>query len=269
MDTLTAKQNRFVEQYLIDLNATAAAIRAGYSKHTANAAGPRLLANPIVAAAIDAAKLERSARTQIDAEWVLRRLVAEAEADIAELYDDNGDLLPVEDWPLPFRQGLVTSVDIEERFEGEGEDSKAKFRVTKIRLSDRLRRIELIGKHVTVQAFQETIQHKGLDGLADRLERADARAHGRGDVVDAEFSPVSDDDPEPSLWGEIARIVAQTLETTTPEGPDTECHDGMTVERLPTLGERAAQYRPFLPLSAPEFPTFSPSVDLGEANESE
>ena len=56
MSDLTPKQARFVEEYLIDLNATQAAIRAGYSTHTADVQGSRLLSNVKVAAAIQAAQ---------------------------------------------------------------------------------------------------------------------------------------------------------------------------------------------------------------------
>ena len=71
---LTARQECFVEEYLIDLNATQAAVRAGYSAKTAHSCGPRLLANAGVAAAISAAKQERAEATKIDAEYVLRKL---------------------------------------------------------------------------------------------------------------------------------------------------------------------------------------------------
>lgn len=70
---LTAKQQRFVLEFLSDLNATQAAIRAGYSSRTANEQGPRLLAHPEIKAAIDAAKLKRSERTEIDADRVLNK----------------------------------------------------------------------------------------------------------------------------------------------------------------------------------------------------
>ncbi len=82
--SLNPKPARFVEEYLIDLNATAAAERAGYSKP--NKQGPRLLVNVGVAAAIQEAKAERSERLKIDADWVLARLVGEATADLADLY---------------------------------------------------------------------------------------------------------------------------------------------------------------------------------------
>ncbi len=71
---LTNKQQTFVEEYLIDLNATQAAIRAGYSKDTAKEIGCENLTKPNVAKAIQEAMKERSERTQITAEWVLEQL---------------------------------------------------------------------------------------------------------------------------------------------------------------------------------------------------
>ncbi|MCV0370497.1 terminase small subunit [Filomicrobium sp.] len=172
MRSLTEKQTRFVEEFLRDLNATQAAIRAGYSAKTANQIGPKLLDSLHVRAAIDAAKALRSERTKIDADWVLQRLVAEAEADVADLYDDEGDLRPVEEWPHIWRQGLVQGIDVHV-VEVEGEPVAT---VKKLRLSDRVRRLEMIGKHVAVNAFQEVVQHKSLEGLAVRLDRARKRA---------------------------------------------------------------------------------------------
>lgn len=77
--SLTDKQQRFVAEYLIDLNATQAAIRAGYSEKTANEQGNRLLANVSVAPAIQAAIKKRSERTQVDADYVLRTIVGTIE----------------------------------------------------------------------------------------------------------------------------------------------------------------------------------------------
>ena len=71
--SLTAKQQCFVGEYLIDLNSTAAAVRAGYSARTANRIGPELLGKTCVAAAVKVAMDARSARTQICADQVLRQ----------------------------------------------------------------------------------------------------------------------------------------------------------------------------------------------------
>lgn len=175
-EELTAKQAAFVAEYLIDLNATQAAIRAGYSAKTAEKIGSENLKKPEVARAIDQAKSKRSQQTQIDAAWVLKRLAEEASADIADLYDENTNALkPVHEWPKIWRQGLVAGLEINELFEGHGEDRIQIGYVSKIKLSDRIKRLELIGKHVNVNAFQETINHKGLDKLADRLARAKSK----------------------------------------------------------------------------------------------
>jgi phage terminase small subunit len=73
--SLTDKQQRFVAEYLIDLNATQAAIRAGYSSGTAKEIGYENLTKPHIAQAIQAAVNQRTERTQVDADYVLRTIV--------------------------------------------------------------------------------------------------------------------------------------------------------------------------------------------------
>lgn len=159
---LTAKQQRFVAEYLIDLNATQAAIRAGYSEKTALQQGPRLLGNVGVAAAIAAAKRERSERTEIDADWVLKRLARDATADLAELYEANGTLKPVHEWPIAWRTGLVAGIETVQERDGEDAEGKPVYAtVRKVKLLDRTKLVELIGKHVDVGAFKEKVEHSG------------------------------------------------------------------------------------------------------------
>jgi phage terminase small subunit len=76
---MTPKQQRFVNEYLIDLSATQAAIRAGYSEKTAHSQGPRLLENVEVKAAIEKALAEREKRTEITQDWVLTTIYETAE----------------------------------------------------------------------------------------------------------------------------------------------------------------------------------------------
>jgi phage terminase small subunit len=76
MSKLTAKQRAFVDAYLVDLNATQAAIRAGYSAKTAKQAGSRLLTNVDVAAAVAAAQERRARRVEITQDEVLANLEA-------------------------------------------------------------------------------------------------------------------------------------------------------------------------------------------------
>ncbi len=187
---LTPRQQRFAAEYLLDLNGTKAAIRAGYSPRSANEQAVLLLRHSGIMALIDAGKAERSDRLNVDADYVLQRLVEECNADLADLYDDKtGDILPIERWPLVWRRGLVAGVEIEALYDGNGAERRQIGQVKKLRLSDCLRRLELIGKHVAVNAFQEQVAIKGLDGLADRLERATRRmaaiaAAGSNEVIE-------------------------------------------------------------------------------------
>ncbi len=91
--SLTPKQARFVEEYLLDLNATAAAKRAGYSERTAYAQGQRLLKHVEIAAAVQKAQEARSERTKIDQDWVIERLVGvyEASMEARPVCDKNGE----------------------------------------------------------------------------------------------------------------------------------------------------------------------------------
>jgi phage terminase small subunit len=174
---LNDKHRRFVEEYIVDLNATQAAIRAGYSEKTAYAQGQRLLKGAEIAAAVAEAQAARSERTKIDADWVLRRLAEEADADIADIYADDGSLKPVKDWPGVWRKGLVSGLDVEEVSAG----AETTRRVSKVKLSDRLKRIELIGKHIGVQAFRDQVGVGNPDGsnLDDRSPEDIAEAVAR------------------------------------------------------------------------------------------
>lgn len=197
MDGLTHKQRRFVEEYLLCASATQAAIRAGYSARSAQVTSSRLMDDPAILKAIEEAQAARSERTQVDADYLLHRLFEEVEADLADLYnEETGDLLPLHEWPPVWRRGLVSGVEIEAITADGVEVGKVK----KLRLSDRVRRIEALGRHVSVNAFRENIRVEGLSELADRLARAGSRAD-RQDVVQrlesASLPPMLNIKPEP------------------------------------------------------------------------
>lgn len=95
---LTSKQQRFVEEYLIDLNGTQAAIRAGYSKKTAAEIGAENLKKPQIAAAVQAEMDGRSRRTEITADYVLESIVSTMERckQAEPVFDRKGDHVEVE-----------------------------------------------------------------------------------------------------------------------------------------------------------------------------
>ena len=75
MAGLTAKQQKFCEEYMVDMNATQAAIRAGYSKKTAHAIGSENLSKPIVSEQIATLREEQASRTLVDADYVIKGLL--------------------------------------------------------------------------------------------------------------------------------------------------------------------------------------------------
>lgn len=199
MSELNEKQTRFCVEYMLDLNATQAAIRAGYSPDTAYSIGHDLLKKPEIGGAggkIAELQAERSRNTKIDAAWLLARLAAEADADVNDLYDEFGAVRPISEWPLMFRKGLVQGIEVEEEYQ-EVDDPDADFsdpddlrarkkirkavgRVVKLKLDSRVKRLELIGRHIGVQAFKDTVSLTGAIGVAnipaDRLTDAQLEA---------------------------------------------------------------------------------------------
>lgn len=168
----------FIAEYLRTNNATKAAIAAGYSEKTARQQGARLLSNVDIRAEIQTERRAMVAAAKVDAQDVLSRLKDEVEADIADLFDDDGKLLPVWEWPLVWRQGLISGIEVEELWEGRGEDRVQVGMLRKVKISDRLKRIELIGKHIGVQAFKERVEVDATEDLAALLSRARERAIG-------------------------------------------------------------------------------------------
>ena len=81
MAKITPKQERVVLEYLCDLNATQAAIRAGYSQASARMIGPENLSKPAVAQRLSELMAERNGKVQLDGQWVLERLVAIVDRD--------------------------------------------------------------------------------------------------------------------------------------------------------------------------------------------
>jgi phage terminase small subunit len=148
---LTAKQERFVSEYLLDLNATAACKRAGYSARTAHSCGPRLLANAGVASEIASAKKERAEATKVDVDWVLRQAV--------ELY--QGCMQEVKPALHPKTRRQMTDDD--------------GHRLFTFNAAAANRSLELIGKHVEINAFNDKLKIDGTDEIIKLIQQGRER----------------------------------------------------------------------------------------------
>lgn len=162
-ESLNQRQQAFVREYIIDFNGTQAAGRAGYSAKSAEVTASKLLRNPKVAAAVAEAIDARAKRTEIDADWVLQNAAAAFTCDLSRLYDERGDLLPVHEWPKEIMP-IIGGVEIEALYTGNGDDRIQIGHVKKLKLTERLKLLETIGKHIDVQAFSERKELVGAGG---------------------------------------------------------------------------------------------------------
>lgn len=166
---LTKKQRLFVDEYLLDLNATQAAIRAGYSPRRATEIGYQLLQRPEVAQAIQAAMAERSKRTEVEADYVIRRLREIDEMDVLDILEDDGSLRSIRDWPKAWRQ-FLSGIEIAELFEGRGDDRRIAGVLRKVKWPDKLRNLELLSRHVGTESAALDLELKRLDVAKKRAE---------------------------------------------------------------------------------------------------
>ncbi|HBO7941521.1 TPA: terminase small subunit [Pseudomonas aeruginosa] len=166
---LTKKQRLFVDEYLIDLNATKAAIRAGYSTRRATEIGYQLLQRPEVAQAIQAAMAERSKRTEVEADYVIRRLREIDEMDVLDILEDDGSFRSIRDWPKAWRQ-FLSGIEIAELFEGRGDDRRIAGVLRKVKWPDKLRNLELLSRHVGTESAALDLELKRLDVAKKRAE---------------------------------------------------------------------------------------------------
>jgi phage terminase small subunit len=165
---LTAKQFLFCQEYIKDLNGSRAATAAGFKEHSASAAASRMLDWPHIQEHIQMLMDKRANKMGIDADRVLKSILAIAEFDIGDLYTPEGVLKPVHQMPKEVRQ-ILSGVKVGEiKVDGErvGEMVEPK-------IPDRLKALELLGRHLKL--FTDKIEHSGDITIADRMAKARER----------------------------------------------------------------------------------------------
>lgn len=163
---LTDKQEMFCREYLIDLNATQAAIRAGYSDKTANRTASENLSKPDIQTRIAELKAQRNDLVGINATYVLNRLVEIDQMDVLEILTSTGELKSVAEWPKVWRTTLSGLEVMEMASEG-----NTAALLKKIKWPDKVKNLELIGKHIDVQAFREQVKTEHVvDSISDLMD---------------------------------------------------------------------------------------------------
>ena len=168
---LKAKHEMFCREYLVDMNATQAAIRAGYAASRAHVTGSELYNRPEIRARINALKQERIAQLGVDANYVLMRLVEIDRLDVADILNDDLSVKHLKDWPESWRR-YIGEFSLAEMFEGRGDDRDMVGIIKKIKWPDKVKNLELLGRHVAVQAFKDNVKNEitGADGGPVRTE---------------------------------------------------------------------------------------------------
>lgn len=169
---LTPKQELFCPEYIKTRNGTRAAIAAGYPMKTARQMAAENLTKPYIRARINELLREVIDKIKVDAQFILREILNSAVIDIADAYDENGNLKPIHEMPEPLRKAII-EVKSEELYDGRGKDRECIGTAKSIKIQDRLRALELLGKHLKM--FTDVHEIPGLDHLAERLKAADER----------------------------------------------------------------------------------------------
>lgn len=169
---LTPKQKAFVEEYLIDLNATQAAIRAGYSKKTAGRIGQENLQKPVIQKAIQDHMKEREKRTRVTADRVVHELAKIAFADLKDYikWDENGVVIINSNDVDGSVLAEVSETTNIQTFPNGGETERIQ---KKIKLHDKMKALEMLGKHLGM--FKDNVNVEGKVQIIDNIPKSDGK----------------------------------------------------------------------------------------------
>lgn len=156
---MTDAQKRFCDEYLVDLNATRA-YKVAYPKckkdETANAASSRMLRNVKVQEYISKKQQEIEKRTEVTQDMVIKELAKIAFLDIRKLYTENGQLKNIADMDSE-TAGAISSLETLEEYEGYGDDREKIGDTQKVKLLDKTKALELLGRHLGMFKDKMTI----------------------------------------------------------------------------------------------------------------
>ncbi|MDR2274368.1 MAG: terminase small subunit [Sphingobacterium sp.] len=167
---LTDKQQRFVEEYMVDLNATQAAIRAGYSVDTAQQMGSENLSKPVIQEAIQQQKQLLSESTGITAERVLAEYAKIAFSDVRELFNPDNNLYDIRQLD-DNTASAIASVEIDALNVQGMQVGETK----KVKMYNKLTALEALGKHIGL--FEKDNRQKAESGAVTIFQLPD---NGRG-----------------------------------------------------------------------------------------
>lgn len=168
---LTAMQEAYCQSYIkTPENQSQAAIDAGFSPNTAAVKASVMMRDERIQKRITELMEERNKRMRVSADYVLMRLVEIDQMDVLDILNDDGSLKPIREWPKIWRTTL-SGFDLSSTIMNMNEDSIETI-LKKIKWPDKVKNLELIGKHVDVNAFKERLEVSGTVTIAERMAKA-------------------------------------------------------------------------------------------------
>ncbi|MGP0664362.1 terminase small subunit [Citrobacter freundii] len=171
---ITAMQEAYAQEYTkCPENQTQAAINAGFSPNTAAVKASVMMRDERIQKRIAELMEERNKRLRVSADYVLLRLVEIDQMDVLDILNDDGTLKPIREWPKIWRTTL-SGFDLSSTIMNM-DDTSIETILKKIKWPDKVKNLELIGKHVDVNAFKERLEVSGTVTIADRMAKARRR----------------------------------------------------------------------------------------------
>jgi phage terminase small subunit len=177
--TLTPKQAAFIDEFACDMNATQAAIRAGYSAKTAKEQATRLLSNVHVSAAIAEKRADRSERTGITADRVLQELARVAFFDIRKLLNDDGAMKPLSELDDD-TAAAIAGIDLTELRDGEGTPVGM---LKKIKIADKLVALDKLARNLGLLQDKLKLVNDPENPLLILIQRINSRGSSIRPVI--------------------------------------------------------------------------------------
>lgn len=172
-DKLKQRRTRFVKEYLIDQNATRAAIAAGFSAKTANQQGSRLLTNVQIKQAIEAGNAKVNDKLDLTVERIKQEIARLAYYDPKDFWNENGTAKPIHEIPEDARRA-ISGFETAELFTGSGEDRATAGYIKKFKLVDKTKALELAARHLKM--LTDKVELSGSDEVVRRLMAGRARS---------------------------------------------------------------------------------------------
>ncbi|MCX2444518.1 terminase small subunit [Citrobacter freundii] len=175
---LTAMQEAYAQEYTkCPENQTQAAINAGFSPNTAAVKASVMMRDERIQKRIAELMEERNKRLRVSADYVLLRLVEIDQMDVIDILNDDGTLKPIREWPKIWRTTL-SGFDLSSTIMNMDETSIETI-LKKIKWPDKVKNLELIGKHVDVNAFRERLEIDVKMTIAEKMAKARKRVQAQ------------------------------------------------------------------------------------------